>query len=266
MSRFLFKITIFSFVIFSNISFSQITERLPCVDKEFCVVVHIIKDSLGNPGITESSISTSIDSLNSYFSPICLSFKVCEFVYHDNHKYDSLNSDVLAEWPEMQVLYNQTHRINLYYVKKIVRPSGVCGFAGLGAIGSLSNNGIVIQKSPNCCSVPFKTIIHEFGHYFSLEHTFEVGNGAELVNGSNSAVAGDNVLDTPADPYVFPEPVTNYVVNCKFISMKKDANNQYYSPIVGNVMDYYPDTCLCGFTHDQLMKMAKYYLQHKGMW
>lgn len=264
------KILIFSvlllFCLFSNLSYSQTIERLPCVDKKFCVAVHIINDSLGNPNITEQVVQKGFDTLNYFFKPICIGFDICEFIYHDNHKYDSLNSQELMEWDEMQVLYNKKNVINMYFVNVIEKPSGVCGFASLGGIGTFDSQGIVIQKSNNCCDAPYKTIVHEVGHYFSLEHTFMDATTTELVNGSNSLTTADNITDTPADPYVFPEPVTGYVQNCRFISMKKDANGQYYSPIVGNVMDYYPDECLCGFTHDQYMQMATYYLNNKGMW
>jgi hypothetical protein len=107
---------------------------------------------------------------------------------------------------------------------------------------------------------------HEFGHYFGLPHTFE-GSGAELANGSNCTTAGDLICDTPSDPYVDGDDPNSYVDgNCKFISMKKDANGQYYDPMVGNIMSYYSDACVCGFTHDQYMKMAKTYLSKIGMW
>lgn len=249
-------------------SYSQTIDRLPCVDKKFSVAVHIFKDSLGSANISESTIQANFDQLNQNFLPICVSFEICEFIYHSNFKYDSLNNvSEPDEWQEVQNLYNLEHRINIYFVNKIINPAGKCGFAGLGQITNLTSSGVVIQKTSGCCDGPYNVIIHEFGHYFGLEHTFETGSGLELADGSNALTAGDQIADTPADPFVDGDDVATYVDdNCRFISMKKDANNQYYSPLVGNMMSYYPATCGCGFTHDQYMKMAKTYLQQIGMW
>lgn len=245
--------------------YSQTKEKLPCVDKEFSVVAHIFLDSLKQPNITEAQINSIYTKMNELFKPICISFKVCEFVYHPEFEYDDHTQKL--EWAELQVLYNKPNRINVYYVNTIIEPRSACGFAGLGSIANLNSNGIVIQKQGSCCGITSKTHAHEFGHYFNLFHTFETSNGAEKVDGSNCSTAGDLVCDTPADPFVETDNVNFYVdPNCHFISMKKDANGDYYDPITSNIMSYYPDVCEGGFTHGQLMRMAKYYLANKGMW
>jgi hypothetical protein len=250
------------FLFFFAASFSQTMDRLPCVDKKFNVVAHIFLDSAGNAGVTEAQITQAFEASNGDFAPICISFEVCEFVYHPNFEYDKHNSD--EEWEELQALYHQPNRINVFYVKKIEVPDNVCGYAGLGQISNTASNGIVIQKTPNCCGQ--RTHSHELGHYFNLEHTFQ-GGGSELADGSNCETEGDGICDTPADPYVHPSPVENYVdENCRFIYMVQDANGDYYDPITGNIMSYYPDACNCGFTHGQLKKMALHYLNNTGMW
>lgn len=243
----------------------QTTDRLPCVDKKFSVVAHIFLDSLGAPGVSEAQILAIYDNVNADFAPICVSFEVCEFIYHPNFEYDKHRRD--TEWDELQVLYHRDNRINVYYVNTIEDPSGACGYAGLGQISGLSDGGIVIQKTGSCCTAGSKTHSHEFGHYFSLVHTFDTGSGNELADGSNCATAGDGICDTPADPFVEGDPVGNYVDgSCHFISMLQDANGDYYDALTGNIMSYYPSTCACSFTHDQLKKMALHYLNNKGMW
>lgn len=250
-----------SFLLFFATAFSQTMDRLPCVDKKFSVVAHIFLDSLGAPGVTEAQINQAFADASSDFAPICISFEVCEFIYHPEFEYNVHNDDL--QWDEMQVLYHQQNRINVFYVNSIEQPSGACGYAGLGQIQELSSSGIVIEKTPSCCGQ--RTHSHELGHYFSLEHTF-AGSGTELADGSNCATAGDGICDTPADPYVHPSPMANYVNGCYFIYMGQDANGDYYDPIVGNIMSYYPKECGCGFTHGQLKKMALYYLDNIGMW
>jgi hypothetical protein len=104
------------------------------------------------------------------------------------------------------------------------------------------------------------------GHYFDLDHTFS-GEGIELANGSNCSTAGDGICDTPADPYVDTEPVSDYVDgNCIFISKKKDVNGQFYDPDVSNIMGYYQQCRCLKFTHDQYAKMANHYLSNPTAW
>lgn len=236
----------------SNLLVSQTTDRLPCIDKKFSIVAHIVYDSLGNTSNTKAAILKDLDSLNKNFAPICVSFEICEFRYIDNFLYE--NVDTAKEWKEMQVIYNVKDRINIYYVKSITNPAGA-GFAGLGKITELNKEGIVLS------ALGEKGLSHEMGHYFGLEHTFEIKYGNELVDGSNCSTTGDKICDTPADP--------NGTLNgCTFSSMLKDANGKYYDPLVNNIMSYYPATCLCNpvFTNQQYKKMVNTYLGKIGMW
>lgn len=243
---------------------AQTKNRLPCIDKTFSIVVHIVRDSLGNPSHAANSILANIASLNNEFAPICVSFEVCFIDSIDNFRYNDIKDQPNPNhWKEMQVLYHVKNRINIYYVKEITVPGGANGFAGLESVKVFDKSGIVI-KGPG-----IKTLAHEMGHYFGLLHTFEPGG--ELVDGSNCSTASDGICDTPPDPFVDGDNTSDYVdANCKFISMKKDGNGQYYNPIVGNIMSYYPSTCKCtvgqGFTHDQYLRMANTYLSNPGMW
>lgn len=246
---------LFCFILgISNLVISQTIDRLPCIDKKFSIVAHIVYDSLGKTDFMEADILEDLDSLNKNFAPICVSFEVCEFRYIDNFLYLEVDKD--KQWQEMQVLYNLKNRINIYYVTDITNPIGAEGFAGFGQIADTTKSGIVVK------SVGEKTLSHEMGHYFGLSHTFETKFGAELVNGSNCATAGDQICDTPADPN------TAAGGDCNFATMAKDANGQYYRPYTNNIMSYFPDACMCnpGFTHDQYKKMAETYLTNIGMW
>jgi hypothetical protein len=257
--------------VFNTAAISQTKDRLPCVDKTFSIVVHIVNDSLGQPNVTHAQIQSSVDGLNLAFAPICISFSICEFKTIDNFAYDKMTSEYYPatkqnDWPEMQAQYNVKNRINIYYVADIVDKPGKAGFAALGGIGVFDQFGIVIKKS----STDARTLTHEMGHYFGLLHTFQgptpTTQTIELADGSNCKITGDLVCDTPADPYIDPDPSGNYVdATCRFISMKKDANGHYYDPLVGNVMSYYLN-CSCGFTDEQYIRMATIYLSNIGMW
>lgn len=228
-------------------------ESLPCLNKKFSVVVHIFKDSLNSYGVTEAAIEQALEGVNPFFAPICASFEVCEFRYHDNWQHDILE-DPDTEIPQLKTQYHADRRINFYFVSFFTSSIGACGLADLAGIGSPNGSGIVYRK--DCANT--RVFAHELGHFFGLEHTFE-GNGTELVDGSNCTTAGDGICDTPADPYIPSEGLSGYVQDCIFISTKTDANGEFYNPDLGNIMSYYEcDTC--GFTWGQLDKMAKTYL------
>jgi len=229
-------------------------ESLPCLNKKFTIVAHIFRDSLGLPTVTENEIRQAVADMNPFFAPICVSFEVCEFRYHDNWQHDVIE-DTAEEIPEITTKYNVERRINMYFVTFFSSPINACGLAELGGIGNPTSAFILIRK--DCVNT--RVFAHEMGHFFNLKHTFE-GNGSELVDGSNSTTEGDGISDTPADPYVEGEPLVGYVDgNCRFISNKQDLTGNYYNPDLGNIMSYY-ECNTCGFTWGQLSAMAQAYL------
>jgi len=247
----LFIITLIGF----QTSFAQdlLTKQapLPCLNKHFSIVAHIVKLGSGSDdtGVKISDIEKAIKKMNVNFEPICVSFDICKFDTIDNFLYDNLSD---LDWTEMKTQFNEDRRINMYFVSATAE-EGVCGFAQLNGINTYDDGGIVILKEQ--CLTP-NVVTHEMGHYFNLLHTFEE-NGVELVNGSNCNTQGDKVCDTPADPFDPSDTMTEWVdENCVFIDATHlDANGEYYRPDVGNIMSYYD--CKCGFTHGQYLRMAK---------
>lgn len=247
---------------FGKISSAQVKDRLPCVDKEFSMVVHVIKDSVGDLGIDTLDILTYVDTLNRYFSPICVSFTVCEFNLIDDWRYNDF--DVDSMWTEMQVKYHRENRINIFYVNSVTNPPNECSYSDSAYITRVDSGGVVLDKTGSCYFDPFKVLVHEMGHYFGLPNTFV---GGELVDGSNCTTAGDEFCDTPADPYNLGDDIPDYIDgNCRFINGATDANSDYYTPHVGNAMSYYPGACMCEFSYEQLLFMARVYLSGTGMW
>ena len=252
--RYLFLLLI-SILLLTNEVFAK--EPLPCLDKKFTIVAHIVRDSAGAENITLGDINAALGTVNQYFEPICVSFEVCEVRFIDNFQYDDMHQSL--DWPQAQIDYNQENRINMYFVSLT---NIVGSFATLAGIASMNSGGLVIMKSHGGL-----VYTHEMGHYFGLPHTFEGAGtpGAELVDGSNSSTAGDGIEDTPADPYTGTG--TGYVNGCRFIHPQQDANGDYYNPHVGNIMSYYDALCKCEFTHGQYMKMAETYLNsNPKMW
>jgi len=218
---------------------------LPCLDRTFTIVAHVVRDTFGEPNITPEEILAAVDSMNLDFAPICVNFEICAFKDIPNFQYDDLEDG--DELNEMFAYYNDEKRINMYFVSSSAEP--FCGVATLGG---------------DCMAEGTNTLSHEMGHYFGLLHTFEGAGmpGSELVDGSNCTTAGDLVCDTPADPYMENDPVDQYVNQemCRFILPAKDANDDWFVPDVGNIMSYYQSSCSCGFTHGQYLRMAATYL------
>lgn len=219
---------------------------LPCLNKTFTIVVHVFPDSLGNLNMNESDVRKAVAEANAFFKPICAQFEVCEFRYHQNWQYDTLRRPQ-QEIAEITTKYNVERRINLYLVDSFSAPYPLCGLATLKGIQDPVSAFVLLSK--RCISA--RAVARELGRFFGLLHTFE-GNGDELVDGSNCTTAGDRICDTPADPYVLGEPLEAYVAPpCLFISNKRDAKGEYYTPDLGNIMSYYLcDTC--GFTWEQI--------------
>lgn len=236
------------------ISKDDTIQPLPKVDKEFLVVVHIVLDKQEQPNILESEISAALAGINPLYSPIGMSFRICEFRTIENFTYDTLSLDKNYK-DEVLMKHLVPHRINIFYVTEFPDRAWACG---VGAA-----DGYILMKKANCNSTD--VLAHEMGHFFSLPHTFE-GNGPELADGSNCKTAGDRFCDTPADPYRTGDDVKDYVdENCLFISQKKDSNGNYYDPAVGNLMSYYP--CTCGtFTREQFLQIIKFYSGNPHLW
>jgi Pregnancy-associated plasma protein-A len=216
-----------------------------CFGKTLSITAHLIADSLGNYGVSEAAIISSVASLNTYFAPICIEFKVCKFNYIPNYKYNRFLKP--ADEAELITLYSIPNTINIFYpaIVEVAPGSTVGGYAYFPG----GPDFIVISKTQ------LGVILHEMGHFFGLYHTFENQFGLELANGSNCASAGDLVCDTPGDPGLGNTPAPD----CQLSPYIKDTNGEWYVPQIGNVMSYYSDDCSCGFTVQQYNRMAAQY-------
>lgn len=238
----------------NEVSITKAASTVPdlCLKKEISIYAYIVKDSLGNPNLTPTQIDAGIAVVNTYFAPICLSFKVCKVIYIDNWKYDLFHKT--KEEDEIRNLYCTSNVINMLFVDKIEDPPGVAGYAPLGtALPSLPTKDIiVIDKS----SAPGGTVTtHELGHFFGLPHTFDTSLGLELVDGSNCSTTGDLICDTEADI----DPVS--MSGCQYTGNAQDPAGNYYMPPIGNIMAYHP--CKCKFTTGQYNRMAFVFLNYR---
>lgn len=256
MNKHNFLLCIFFMSLSSMVCTQQLHHRhkdLPCHHKVFNVDVHVVLDSTG-VGVDIADIYNNFAVASEKFSPICLDFKICKIDSIYNYNFDSIPRSV--EYEELSTKYASEKRINVFilslpFVQHNGAPTAICGLAG---------SSIFLKKS--CMDA----LTHELGHFFGLLHTFE-NPGIELVNGSNCETAGDGICDTPADPYQQFDPPSNWIDDkCRFKSLAKDANGEYYIPQTGNVMSYYGCPCQ-EFTRGQFLRMSETYIRtHKRLW
>ena len=131
--------------------------------------------------------------------------------------------------------------------------TGILGYSPLGGSPS-AGNCVVIAKaafgSGSGCTgyvpgSPYnlgRTLTHELGHYFNLDHTFAGCDGA------NCATSGDRVCDTP-DQNVedYDCPAAGSVQGCTTYALTM------------NYMDYVNDACMYMFTAGQAARMLAWY-------
>ena len=241
---------------------------LPCVNKNYNILAHVAVDSTGRvPLRSEQSLNKMVTTLNEYFSPICVSFSICEFhVLEDDYSLGRVISQPLEVDDQLQELKNRftlRRRINVYFLDFI--DNNFCGDSTFEGILTLLDANIFVEQ--NCPDDMAEQVAHHMGHLFGLRNTFDPGS-IELVDGSNCTTTGDRLCDTPADPLgqTFISPAdqllvdqqmldTTFIRGCEFVYEIKDPNGDYYLPDMGNIMSNYP--CKCGFTQDQYRLMVE---------
>lgn len=157
-----------------------------------------------------------------------------------------------------------SNAINIFIVDEIPSNSGgdVLGFY------DPNRDWLVLQKN-QVSSGSASTVIHEMGHYFTLDHPFygweegydvffwgdvaptisPGGVPTELMNGNNCQTAGDGICDTP--------PSYNFGTsnNCNYTGGVKDPNEVPVDPLEENIMDYFIG-CSESFTAGQKAMIA----------
>ncbi len=238
---------------FASTMHSQIiyygNESIPCYPKVFHVSVHIVLNEGGEGSFGMSEIEEHFDLMNAWFEPLCWTFEMCKQDTVIDHSFNLLNQNRFTKLPEY---YNDDHMLNLYYVStSSIRD--FCHLAPQRGIEDPTTAHVVMART--CVT---NDLIHKLCHMFGLIDTYNPAN-PEFVNGSNCTVAGDRLCSTPADPY---NPNTNMgFVNtsCQYISDIRDANGQFYEPMVGNIMSSYRG-CRDGMTVEQYRTMLNTYL------
>ena len=217
---------------------------------------HVLRKSNGTQGATISQLNTVFAKMNAEYQESGIQFYMAgstpHYIDSDNfYDYEFSEESALTQGNDV------TNAANVYVVGSINSGSGsVSGYAYYPATLAITNRVFVTAQA----LTDGRSLIHEFGHYFNLLHTFH--NNAnpnvslrELVTrgaGANCTTAGDLVCDTPADPYGLPGATTS---GCTYTGSTTDANGELYVPSLQNIMSYY---YLCGnvFTPQQYSRLS----------
>jgi len=246
-------------------------QDLPCINKHYNILAHVAVDStLRAPLYTRKQLDSMAMKLSEYFSPICVSFSICEFnVLENDYSLGIVENQPITTSQQLEELkkrFSLRRRINIYFLDYISLVN--CGTSTFEGILTTLDANIFTER--DCPDNITEQIAHHLGHTFGLLNTFDAST-IELVDGSNCATTGDLLCDTPADPFAQPLSTATdeeialvgqgllnanfFDQSCEFVYEIKDPNGAYYQPDMGNIMSGYP--CKCGFTQDQYRLMVE---------
>lgn len=214
------------------------------------ITIHQVRRSNGTYSKNSSlePFYHSLVSLNRIFSEVHIQFYV-------NGNIDYVDNDAYLK-PTLNGVANQQLITN----HKNANTANVWIFDGWS--DATSTVGYAGPSGVQLADLAERTVIHEFGHFFTLAHTFDYANGVERVarTGGNCATAGDGICDTEADP---SDLSSSQVIggaftfaNCKMTSNTRDLNNAVYTPPFDNFMSYYNNTCGFKFSPQQFDRMV----------
>lgn len=220
------------------------------------VKAHIVRRDDGSGGLSPADLNAAIVTLNQIYAPTGLVFTQCGAInYIDNTSYYDFTP---SEESGLATNNDIPNVINIYFLNSITKNGDpLCGYTRFPP----SVDRIFMT---NFCATNGATLAHEVGHYFTLYHTHGKTNCGpmtdELVDGSNCSTAGDDICDTPADPNLYGINCSGSLLNnCNYVGILTDANGDFFSPMVENIMSY-SFSCRSAFTQGQFTRILSGYL------
>lgn len=210
----------------------------------FPLRIGLVQSEFGDTVTTQESIRETINILNKAFRKASINFSLA---YVDTIisplNISLLQSNYYEAYDAFSAQHDLKDTISLFlfdydpYLCKTRDNVISCGrTGGFSYILSERTNNVVLSKFD---LKDHKIVVHEFGHFFGLYHTFEEFQyGKELASGENCAEAGDRICDTPADPGTLYEVYVNYS-RCEMIGNQDAETSEFYTPLINNYMSYY---------------------------
>ncbi len=220
---------------------------MPRVVEMIPMTFHAVRMDNGAGGITPAQMDQALVDLNAAFVSVGMQFfqpgPILEV--HDSEFFFNLDTQSKAD--ALRQVNPAPGTINVYFVPSLFVGQSLCG---LSSFSFDSAQGIIMANP--CAGLPTNTstFAHEVGHYFDLFHTHETALGTECPDGSNCTTHGDLVCDTPADPGLNEENVTD----CAYNEILRICF-RFYAPDPSNLMSFAPESCRTSFTVGQGERM-----------
>ena len=235
---------------------------------------HIVREDDGSGGIDESELDIITQKINDAFrtnlnpndpnaKPYPNPFKFfrakrVDYINNSdllyNEIYFSPTSSIPSETELLTSINNDPEAINIYIVKELFATNGSSNNIQFGGYG-FGKRAVISRYFDVYLS---NVGAHEVGHCFGLRHTFEQSN--QLCLSADPYTTGDRIVDTPLhkNSYTGVEPFS-----CEFTNPVPMSTN-CGEPIPDedliflskNIMSYTHDSCLQGFTSNQLFEMV----------
>jgi hypothetical protein len=213
------------------------------------LTIHVVRQGDGSGGAAQSVIDLMITNCNDIWAVAAMQFYQSgptRFIDDDELYASPLPLDYV---PDTEGHVPGT--INIYLVPLI----DACGVA---SYPWFDFQRIIIW---NTCATSPSVLAHEVGHYFALFHTHDTFYGVECPDGSNGDVAGDLLLDTPADPNLLGRVAPQTCAYTASVPVPAGCDGDVpYAPDPSNVMSYAPAHCRT-YLSPQQIGVARYTLE-----
>lgn len=221
---------------------------------------HIFRRNDGTGGLTLAKLNNIMAITNRYYltNGTGIQFYFCGTIpdYIDN---DALYNSFPAFQESSVDGRDALNAMNQYYVNQFSR-NGLGGYAYFPNENTLASTRSFILNEDDEVDLANRLLPHELGHSFGLLHTFGISSSGttELVTrgaGANCLTAGDELCDTPADPYYLPGASVTAANGCPvYNGTARDAQGNAFAPSITNIMSYYYP-CTHDFTSDQYSRL-----------
>jgi hypothetical protein len=196
----------------------------------------------GSTSLSNEDLAITFAQLNATFQDINLQFKQEGEVniIQNEFKVDDLYGNLQVEEEFTKPYYDARH-LNLFVMAKYDQVVGYTHYPMANI-----NRIFIAQEKLNDPS-----LVHEFGHFFGLLHTFESTlSTAEMALSRNCKADGDKICDTPPDPYG-----ASFIEDeCTLFGEYKDEKGDTFKPDMSNFMSYY-GKCRSNFSAEQLERI-----------
>lgn len=247
--------------------FEKIADRQSFAN-HFEIVVWNVIDTLDPVYAKISDLKVLVMELNNAFASADIQFELKEVRnLHDYHTYESLVENRFANYYDHLIQYNTEHAIDLYLVdhdKELCYNDGkVRGCAkgrGFTATGDWLTSIVLGKEDVKNKKIP----IHEFGHFFNLEHTHYHYDKQNSV--ADCSKTGDLICDTPPDPGAAAYGAMVNYTDCEMYGAF-DEDGVEFKPMINNYMSYYPPCYMVeyAFTEGQIKRMKNFVTGNKRM-